>query len=208
MNTLSVLALAMTAASAPAMARYLESDPIGQAAGPSTYSYVWNSPLGHSDPLGLKPGDLFRTPGQALWDADSWVRSQPHNQLYNEFGGWTYKKGNCYTYNATTSHDFDHVDRDLLLALRQTIRPATPLAGWHSHSMLPTPAPPNWNEFSGVPGGKDGDIPWAEEIGVPFYLLAPNHSIIGYNPHTEKQFGPIDYEKPIKETPVDCGCDQ
>lgn len=190
-------AMALFGYSAPTAARYVESDPIGQEAGPSTYSYVNGRPLNYSDRYGLNPGDQFQTPGQALWDAKSWERSQPHNQLYNEFGGWVYKKGNCYTYNATTSHNFDHVDRNALLA----IRPPDPWAGWHSHPTLPSPAPPSWNQFSGQPGGNNGDIPWAEEIGVPFYLIAPNGNIYGYNPKSESEFGPIPYEKPTK-----CGC--
>jgi RHS repeat-associated protein len=38
----------------PSVGRYVESDPIGQAAGPSTYQYVWSNPLVLIDPLGLK----------------------------------------------------------------------------------------------------------------------------------------------------------
>ncbi len=37
----------------PATGRYIESDPLGLLAGPSTYGYGWLSPLHNIDPSGL-----------------------------------------------------------------------------------------------------------------------------------------------------------
>lgn len=50
---LAISALVAITVSSPAAARYVESDPIGQAAGPSTYSYGASNPLRYSDPFGL-----------------------------------------------------------------------------------------------------------------------------------------------------------
>lgn len=51
--SVSVGVLCFTMLSHAAEARYLQSDPIGLAAGPNTYTYVKNSPLMAVDPLGL-----------------------------------------------------------------------------------------------------------------------------------------------------------
>jgi RHS repeat-associated protein len=44
----------------PATGRYLQPDPLGQAAGPSLFVYVGSNPLSHIDPLGLCDNEVDR----------------------------------------------------------------------------------------------------------------------------------------------------
>lgn len=178
----------------PGTGRYVESDPIGLRGGAGTYVYAASNPLRSLDFFGQKPGDKFKSVGDALKDLRKFARTLKPD--YIEWGGWIFPvgDGDCVTYNYTTSN----LPGKVLYEDLVKIKPAKVKATWHTHTFRnknSNPALPE-NQLSGEPGGNSGDRGFAEHFGVPNYLIAPDSSIPGYDPNTDKDLPPIEEGDP------------
>ncbi len=81
----------------PDTGRYAQSDPIGLAGGLNRFGYVGGNAMVGVDPMGLAPGDVFKTRDDAAVDAGDYARTL--NPQFVEHGGWIFPKGDGYSYN-------------------------------------------------------------------------------------------------------------
>ena len=93
----------------PATGRWTTPDPLGFEAGPNLYTYVFNRPLTHRDPLGLTPDDALNQ------EKNSNVIT--FNEFENNTSIWDFLSTCAFAYynyaDSISPVDFsDHLDRD------------------------------------------------------------------------------------------------
>jgi hypothetical protein len=96
-----------------------------------------------------------------------------------EYGGWIYRKGNCYTYNFQKGKQSKLDPKTLGKA-----RPKLPIAIWHTHPNTGNPFEyRNEENFSGnhYAPGDGGDRGTSATEGVGIYLNTPRGKNLYYN---------------------------
>ena len=91
-----------------------------------------------------------------------------------EHGGWICAVGRCVSYSVLPPGDGRHVPDDTY----RDRRPRGALATWHTHGFR-SPHNPRDDDLSRDPGG---DTDFAEDAGVPNYLIKPLGGALGYDP--------------------------
>jgi hypothetical protein len=112
----------------------LQSDPVGQSAGPSTYSFVESKPMAQRDPLGLDPGQRFGSLQAAASDMLRFIIRNSNEGRFDptqEVGNWIIKDGKCYYYRddlfAQNGHDHTPMKP----------RPKNAEGSLHTHRLFP-----------------------------------------------------------------------
>ncbi|GEM_PF-2708550 len=152
--------------------RFLSTDPLWEEQRPwNVYHYSANNPIVAKDPTGLLPGDLFKTPFQAVHDFGK--NYNPLSISKNaEFGTRIIevKEGGITFY----TYIVPDIGNDKGVDTRKTDDKQVAIA--HTHGAY-DPKTDN-NVFS------DADKEYAKDQKVPSYVVTPNGTIQEYNPTT------------------------
>ncbi len=76
----------------PALGRWLTRDPIGERGGLNLYGYSFNNPVNYWDPLGLDPGDSFKSADCAALDSSPLLNGLTEKEGV-EYGTTIYQRG-------------------------------------------------------------------------------------------------------------------
>jgi RHS repeat-associated protein len=153
----------------PSCGRFISEDPIGTQGGINLYGYVGGDPINATDPMGLKPGDIFCTIDAAALDAIRYINQQSIDEN-REFGGWIYRLWNG-------RYSYDEPTRGLEKELRMPRRPFfnKVVADYHTHGRG-RPGYAGYEEFS------DTDREGNDKMGILGYLGTPGRQIKRYEP--------------------------
>jgi RHS repeat-associated protein len=145
----------------PQLGRFVSEDPSGLRGGTNNYAYVENAPFRSTDPLGLAPGDPFKTADEAAMDAFQYVAG--YERWKWEWGGRVCKckdKDRYFCTGPKTNQVGTHVDV-------QRCPSGSENAGfWHTH--------PDDFSFS------DADMNISYREGKPGYVLLLNGNVDKY----------------------------
>lgn len=145
-------------------------DPLGYSAGIGLYEYVDRNPINLVDPLGLAPGDKYKTLDEAGRNAVTDINRTSIKEG-REYGGWIYRNTDgTYSYVAPSKGGKD----GLILPKK----PAGVCADYHTHGAND----PGYDNENFSPTDKASN----DRLPGPGYLGTPGGRIKKYDPVTKK----------------------